>query len=212
VASGSGEVVNKFFLAPTIFEKEFHSHSPHAFVAGERPNSSVGIGRASIFEFMRSADISSQGAEVSLKERISEDLKRAMKSGDKVRLSALRMIRARILEMDKRGLNREMTEEEEVSLVLSEAKKRRESIDEFTKGGRNDLVEKESKELEIVNEYLPKPLSREEARNVVEHIIKDLGGISGREFGKIMALAMKELRGKIDGKIVQEIVKSKLET
>jgi uncharacterized protein YqeY len=104
-----------------------------------------------------------------------------------------------------------MTEEEEVSLLLSEAKRRKESIGEFAKGGRSDLVEKESKELEIVNEYLPRPMSREEAGRVVEHIIHDMGDTSAKEFGRIMGLAMKELRGKIDGKIVQEIVKGRLE-
>ncbi len=147
---------------------------------------------------------------MSLKNRISEDLKAAMKSGDKVCLETLRMIRAQIIEMDKRGLNREMTEEEELSVLLSASKKRKEAIEEFRKGGRQDLVDKETKELGIINEYLPKPLTREEAESVVGRIISEVGASSAKDLGKVMSVAMKELKGKVDGKIVQEIVKSRL--
>jgi len=149
---------------------------------------------------------------MALKDKISEDLKTAMKSGDRLRLETLRMIRAAIIEMDKRGLGREMTGEEEVSVLLSAAKKRKEAIEEFTKGGRQDLADKEAKELEIINEYLPRPLSREEAESIVSRIIADMGASSAKDFGKVMPVAMKELKGKIEGKIVQEIVRTKLRT
>lgn len=147
---------------------------------------------------------------MSLKNRISGDLKAAMKSGDKIRLDTVRMIRAQIIEMDRRGLNREMTEEEEISVLLSASKKRKEAIEEFRKGGRQDLVDKEIKELGIINEYLPKPLTREEVESVVGRIISEAGAGSAKDLGKVMSVAMKELKGKVDGKVVQEIVKSRL--
>ncbi|MCI0473055.1 MAG: GatB/YqeY domain-containing protein [Ignavibacteria bacterium] len=145
---------------------------------------------------------------MNLKERINEDLKNSMKAQDAFRTETLRSIRAEILKMDKTGMNREMNEEEEMQLVLRQAKMRKESIELFSQAGRNDLVEKETKQLEIINEYLPKQLSREEAEKIITEIIKASGAQSAKDIGKVMGPVMKELKGKFDGKLIQEIVKT----
>jgi len=147
---------------------------------------------------------------MSLKERISRDLTQSMKNKDSIRINTIRSIRAEILKMDKSGMNREMTEEEEIQLLARQAKQRKESIDIFKEAGRNDLVEKETKQLEIINEYLPEQLSDGEAGTIIDKIISDMGEVTQKDFGRVMGLSMKELKGKIDGKIIQEIVKSKL--
>ncbi len=147
---------------------------------------------------------------MSLKEKINEDLKAAMKSQDAVRMETLRGIRAEIIKMDKTGMQREMNEDEEIQLLMRQVKMRKEAIEMFEMGNRSDLVEKENKQLEIINEYLPKPLSREEAEEVINNVIKESGDVTAKDFGKVMSASMKTLKGKIDGKIIQEIVKSKL--
>jgi hypothetical protein len=145
---------------------------------------------------------------MNLKEKINEDLINAMKARDAFRTETLRSIRAEILKMDKSGMNREMNEEEEMQLVLRQAKMRKESIEMFSQAGRTDLVEKETRQLEIINEYLPKQLSREEAEKIISDIIKTTGVQSAKDLGKVMGPVMKELKGKFDGKLIQEIVKT----
>ena|SRR5208283_634821 len=105
---------------------------------------------------------------MSLTQRINEDLKAAMKSGNKLRLETLRMLRAQIIEFEKKGLDRLMNEDDEMSILMSAAKKRKEAIEIFTKAGRMELVEQETKELEIISEYLPKQLSREDAEKILK--------------------------------------------
>ncbi|HEY5125003.1 MAG TPA: GatB/YqeY domain-containing protein [Ignavibacteria bacterium] len=147
---------------------------------------------------------------MSLKEKINAELTQAIKNKDSVRLDTLRSIRAEILKMDKSGMHREMNEEEEIQLLARQAKLRKESIEVFEKAGRIDLSEKESKQLTIINEYLPKPLSKDEAETIITNIIAELGEVTQKDFGKVMGIAVKNLKGKIDGKDIQEIVKSKL--
>lgn len=147
---------------------------------------------------------------MSLKEKIIADLTAAMKNQDAARTETLRSIRAEILKMDKSGMQREMNEEEEIQLLTRQVKMRKESIEMFENGNRPDLAEKEKKQLEIISEYLPKPLSREEAEKVISNVITELGAVTEKDFGKVMSASMKNLKGKIDGKIIQEIVKSKL--
>ncbi|MFA5011233.1 MAG: GatB/YqeY domain-containing protein [Ignavibacteria bacterium] len=147
---------------------------------------------------------------MNLKEKINEDLKNAMKAKDTVRTETIRSIRAEILKMDKSGLGREMNEEEELQLLNKQAKMRKESIEMFKNAGREDLVEKESRQLEIINEYLPKQLTREEAEAIIDKIIESSSPVTSKDIGKIMGPVMKVLKGKIDGKVIQEIVKSRL--
>jgi hypothetical protein len=148
---------------------------------------------------------------MNLTQRINEDLRAAMKSGNKLRLETLRMLRAQIIEFEKKGLDRPMNEDDEMSILMSASKKRKEAIEIFTKAGRMELVEQETKELEIISEYLPKQLSREDAEKIVENLIQQSGAASMKDLGKVMPIAMKELKGKIDSKVISEIVKQKLE-
>ena len=143
---------------------------------------------------------------MSLKETINSDLKVAMKSGNKVRLSTVRSLRALILDFEKSGVGREQTQEEEISLLTSAAKKRKESIDQFRKAGRDELADKEEQELKIINEYLPKQLSKEELLLEISGLAKEIGAVDKKDFPKLMPLAVKTLKGKADGKIIKDIV------
>lgn len=147
---------------------------------------------------------------MSLKEKINSDLNNAIKSKDTVRIDTLRSIRAEILKMDKSGLNREMTEDEEIQLLNKQAKMRKEAMELFLQGGRQDLVDREKSQLNIINEYLPKQMTSEEAEAIISSIIGSAGAVTQKDFGKVMGEVMKQLKGKIDGKIIQDIVKSKL--
>ena len=147
---------------------------------------------------------------MTLTEKITEDLKTAMKSGDSVRLNTIRSIRARIIELSKRGTGTAMTPEDELATLMAAAKQRKEAMEMYEKGGRKDLVAQEQKELEIINTYLPKPLTKEEALHTVTRIIKETGATTAKDLGKVMSVAMKELKGKVDGSVVQELVKQQL--
>ena len=145
-----------------------------------------------------------------LKDRISQDLKDAMKSGDKVRLQTIRSIRASILEFEKSGSGKEMNSEEEIALLTTAAKKRKESIEQFTKGGREDLAKTEETELQIIMTYLPEQLSAEDIEKEVIKISEKVGAVSKADFGKLMGAATKELKGKADGREIKEIVEKVL--
>lgn len=147
---------------------------------------------------------------MSLKTKINEDLNAAMKAKETVRVETLRSIRAEILKMDKSGMNREMNEQEEIELLGKQAKMRKESIEIFSQAGRQDLVDKESAQLTIINEYLPAQMSPEEAEGIIAGIIESVGATSQKDFGKVMGEAMKSLKGKIDGKAIQDMVKARL--
>ena len=147
---------------------------------------------------------------MALTEIINEDLKAAMKSGDSLKLNTIRSIRAQIIELSKRGIGTSITPEEEMTALLAAAKKRKEAIEMYEKAGRNDLADQEKRELEIISTYLPKQMSREEVEVIVKKIIGDIGATSSKDFSKVMPVAMKELKGKIDGKVVQEVVKQQL--
>ncbi|HTX20072.1 MAG TPA: GatB/YqeY domain-containing protein [Bacteroidota bacterium] len=147
---------------------------------------------------------------MSLTQRITDDMKAAMKQGEKLRLETLRMIRAQILEFEKKGLGREMTGDDELSILATASKKRKEAIEQFKLAGRDDLAEKETKELEIIAGYLPKQLTREEAKAIVDRIVQESGAASVKEMGKVMPLAMKELKGRVDSALISELVRQAL--
>ncbi len=150
---------------------------------------------------------------MSLKEKIDLDLKNSMKSGNKTRLNAIRSIRAGLLEKEvsiRVGGIAVLTEEQELEVLVSLAKKRRDAIEQFTAGNRLDLAETEQAELAVLEEYLPAPVSDEEVTAVIQDIITKTGAASMKEMGKVMAEAMKALKGKADGTKVQQIVKSLL--
>lgn len=143
---------------------------------------------------------------MNLTEKINQDLKDEMRSGDKIRLETIRSIRALILEYEKSGTGKELNAEEEIRMLTTAAKKRKESIEQFRNGGRIELAEKEEAELKIIEEYLPKQLSLEEILSEVKRIASEVGAKSKEDFPKLMPVAAKALKGKADGKVVKEIV------
>lgn len=147
---------------------------------------------------------------MSLKDKINADLKTAMLEKKAEDLEVLRAIRAEILKMDKSGLNREMTPDEETQLLSKQVKLRKEAIEMAEKAGRNDIADKEKKQIEILQKYLPEQMSKDDAEKIIEKIIADVGAVSAKDKGKVMGSVMKELKGKIDGSIVQQIVNEKL--
>jgi uncharacterized protein YqeY len=143
---------------------------------------------------------------MNLKERITNDLKEAMKSGDKIKLETIRSIRALILEFEKSGVGREINPDDEVKMLSTAVKKRKDSIEQFRNAGREDLALKEEKELAILLDYLPKQLSEDEITAEVKRIASEVGAKSKEDFPKLMPMVMKELKGKADGKLVRSIV------
>jgi len=145
---------------------------------------------------------------MNLSEKINIDLKEAMKSGDKLRLETIRSIRALILEFEKSGSGKELSPEEEIKMLSTAAKKRKEAFEQFTNAGRTELADKEEKELKIIEEYLPKQLSKEEILIEIKKLANEIGANSKEDFSKLMPLAAKNLKGKAEGKIIKEIVES----
>ena len=147
-----------------------------------------------------------------LKDRISEDLKAAMKSGDKLRLETVRTLRAALLEkeIEKRGEGPGMTAEDELTALTGAAKKRTEAIEQYRLGGRPELAEQEEKELAIIQEYLPRQLTDDEITLIVREAVAQSGASGAGDFGKVMPLVMKQVKGRADGKVVQTIVKKTL--
>jgi uncharacterized protein YqeY len=149
---------------------------------------------------------------MSLKDTISQDLKNAMKSGEKLRLETLRTLRAALMEkeIEKRGSGNPMSPDDELGVLTTAAKKRKESIELFQNGGRPELADQERKELAIIQEYLPKQMSGEELDKAVRDIIAQSSATGPGDFGKVMPLVMKQLKGKADGRVIQETVKKLL--
>ncbi len=150
---------------------------------------------------------------MSLKDRITEDIKQAMKAKDKVRLETVRSIKKAILEKEvsvRPAGQEELTEEQEMEVLVQLAKQRRDSIAQYQQAGRTDLAEQEAQELGILEEYLPKQLSDADISQVIDDLIQQVGATSAKDLGKVMGPAMQQLKGKADGKKVQEMVKAKL--
>ena len=146
---------------------------------------------------------------MSLKETLNNDIKTAMKAKDKETLAVLRMIKTAVqsAEIDKKE---ELNAEEELTILAREAKQRRESLAEFVKAGRDELVAKTEAEIEIVERYLPKQLSVEEVKEVIASVAEKIGATTQKEFGKLMGAVMQELKGKADGNVIKEQVKAHL--
>jgi hypothetical protein len=150
---------------------------------------------------------------MSLKDRIGEDIKSAMKAKDKVRLETVRGIKKALIEKEvalRPSGQENLTETQEIELLSQQAKQRRESIEQYRQAGREDLAEKEAQELAIIETYLPKQLSEEELSSTLDNIIASVGAKSAKDLGKVMGVAVQQLKGKADGKKIQELVKSKL--
>lgn len=146
---------------------------------------------------------------MTLKERIQEDLKTAMKSRDQLRLSVIRLAKAAITNLEiARG--HELTDPETLEVLAKESKQRNDAINEYEKAGRNDIVNTLKEEIKILQEYLPAQLSEAEISQLVKETIAELGATSKKEMGKVMSALMPKTKGRADGKIVNQIVNSLL--
>jgi uncharacterized protein len=147
---------------------------------------------------------------MSFLDRINEDLKVAMKSKDSDRLSTLRMVKTALKnrEIDKMEA---LTDDESIKVLQSLVKQRRDSIEQYQQAGRIDLAEKEAAELKVIEEYLPAALDEAAIARVVEETVAETGASSMKEMGAVMKAVMAKLAGQtVDGKVVNQIVKSKL--
>ncbi|WP_457640065.1 GatB/YqeY domain-containing protein [Persephonella sp.] len=144
-----------------------------------------------------------------LLKRLQEEMKTAMKSGEKERLSVIRML---ISEIKKVQIDRkkELSDDEIIQVLQKYAKQRKESIKQYKEAGREDLAQKEEFELKVVQEFLPQPLSEEELKAVVEQAISETGASSMKDMGKVMKVVMEKVKGRADGSVVSAIVKEKL--
>lgn len=146
---------------------------------------------------------------MSLSERLQEDLKKAMKDKDKVRLSVIRMVRSAVK-------NREIEigatlSDDEVNVVIQkELKQRRDSLQAFESAGRTDLIDEVKAEINVLTGYLPAQLTEDELRTIVQRIISEVGAQGKSDVGKVMGKLMPEIRGKADGKLAQQVVQSLL--
>jgi len=147
---------------------------------------------------------------MNLTEKINEDLKNSMKSGDKLRTTTLRSIRALILEFEKSGQNRAIAPEDEIKMLIPAAEKRKESIEQFRNAGREELAMQEEAELKIIQEYLPAQISEEELYFKIKKMAEETGATDKTHFAKLMPKAAAEFKGKADGKIIKTIVEKVL--
>lgn len=145
-------------------------------------------------------------------EQIQNDMKTAMKAGDKIRLGTLRMLVSEIknLKISKGGINTELEEGDLLALLQREVKKRLEAAQSYRDAGREETADKEEKEAEIVKEYMPRELSDEELAGIVDETIAETGAATKREMGKVMGAIMARYKGRVDGKKIQNLVMNKL--
>ncbi len=147
---------------------------------------------------------------MSLKEKLAEDLKQAMKNKDQLRKNVITMIRADVkqTEVDKRV---ELNDSDIIDIISKQAKQRRDALAEFEKGGRSDLMEQAQQEIDVLLTYLPEQLSEEEIVKIVGETISEIGAGSMKDMGKVMAAVLPKVKGKADGKLVNEAVKRLLQ-
>ncbi len=147
---------------------------------------------------------------MALKEKISEDMKAAMKAHEKERLAVIRMVRSAIRQMEIDG-KKELDDEGVIAVISKEVKMRKDSLEEFQKGGREDLVAKTQAEIDVLLPYLPEQLSEEEITVLVKEAMEQTGASAPKDMGKVMGVLMPKVKGRADGKLVNGIVKSMLQ-
>ncbi|HXN05696.1 MAG TPA: GatB/YqeY domain-containing protein [Nitrospiria bacterium] len=146
-----------------------------------------------------------------LKEKLMEELKEAMKSGNADRVSVIRMLRATIKNREiDRGKGSELNDADVTEVLISAVKQRRDSIEQFAKGNRQDLVDQEKKELEILQSFLPQAMPEEELRALVKKVIAETGAAGIRDMGKVMKSLMPLILGRADNSFVSQLVKEAL--
>ena len=147
---------------------------------------------------------------MSLLERLNNDMKQAMKNKEKDRLTTIRMIKASLQNEAIKFGKQELSEEEELTVLSREVKQRKDSLQEFEKAGREDLVEKIQTELKHVEVYMPQQLSEEEVAAIVKDAIAETGAASKADMGRVMAVIMPKVKGKADGSLVNKLVQQHL--
>jgi uncharacterized protein YqeY len=153
---------------------------------------------------------------MSIKQSILDDMKAALKSGDKQRLGVLRMLKAKITDAEvelraEKGLDYQLDDEAAIQVLTRYAKQRRDSIESFKEVGREDAAAAEEAELAVVQEYLPRQLGPEEVRRIVKETVAEVGATSKRDLGKVMKAVMPKIKGAADGKVVNQLVRELLE-
>jgi len=144
-----------------------------------------------------------------LEQQLNNDLIAAMKAGDKARVSTLRLIRSRAKNTAiEKGDT--LSDDDFLTIIQKEAKRRKESLAMYEKGGRDDLVQQEKLELEILSTYLPKSLSESEMALVIDQVIEDVGATQRSDMGRVMGKVMAMVQGRADGKLIQNMVQEKL--
>jgi len=146
---------------------------------------------------------------MSLQSEISAALKDAMRAKDEAKLASLRLVLTAIKNREKE-VRRSLEDSEIISLISTQIKQRKESIDHYRKAGRDDLVKAEESELQILQAYMPEELSAEEMSQALDELISEVGAVSIKDMGKVMKAAMAKLAGRADGRAINEMVKAKL--
>jgi len=152
---------------------------------------------------------------MSLKQRLEDDLKAALKAGEKDRLGCLRMVKSKVQEKQvalrgKKGPEAKLSDDDVSNVFSAYAKQLRDSIESYEQGGREDLAVKERAELDIVSVYLPQQMSEDEVAAIVDEAVKESGATQPKDMGAVMKLVMPKVKGRADGKIVNRIVQSRL--
>lgn len=144
---------------------------------------------------------------MSLKEKLAQDLKSSMKNKENVRKNTVQLIRTAVLQVEK---DKKITLEDEdiLELIAKQLKQRKDALPEYEKSGREDLISQLKQEMEVLMEYLPKQLSEEELRPIVEEAVKAVGAASMKDMGKVMSAVMPKVKGRADGKMISDIAKS----
>lgn len=150
---------------------------------------------------------------MAIKDQIMADLKDAMKKKEKDRLLVLRSLKSKLLEREiseRKGGEGSITDEQAIEVLMKAAKQRKESIEQFEEADREDLADKERKELKIIQSYLPEMLSEDKVREIAREKIDELGAEDMSDMGQVMGAMMQELKGKAEGSLVSKVVKEEL--
>ena len=144
-----------------------------------------------------------------LKEKLLEDFKKAMKEKDELKKNTIMMIRSAILQIEK-DTQKELSENEILEIIAKELKKRKETLSDIEKSGRDDLISEVNNEIAIIKAYLPEELSKEEVEKIVAEAIKESGATSIKEMGKVMQIAKAKTAGRADNKMLSDLIRSSL--
>lgn len=147
-----------------------------------------------------------------LKEKLQEDLKQAMLAKDETTVSTLRMVLSSLnyYEIQKGGAGYKASDEDVMTVIQKDAKQHRDSIEQFSSGNRQDLVDKEANELRVLEKYLPEQMSEEEIKKLVDEAVNETGASSLQDMGKVMGVLMQKTKGKADGSLVSKLLKERL--